>query len=78
MGTYTVSVKRLGIHTGVGGSKSSLLAQCIRTIDFLLQLQIIIYDKDNIFFKEASIQILKLLNDIYFTVLNIVSLLIKK
>lgn len=46
--------------------------------DFLLQLQIIIYDKDNTFFKEASIQMLKLLNDIYFTVLNIVSLLIKK
>jgi hypothetical protein len=46
--------------------------------DFLLQLQITIYDKDNTYFKEASLQILKLLNDIYFTVLNIVSLLIKK
>jgi hypothetical protein len=46
--------------------------------DFLLQLQITVYDKDNTYFKEASLQILKLLNDIYFTVLNIVSLLIKK
>jgi hypothetical protein len=46
--------------------------------DFLLQLQITIYDKDNTYFKEASIQMLKLLNDIYFAVLNIVSLLIKK
>ena len=46
--------------------------------DFLLQLQITIYDKDNTFFKEASIQILKLLNDIFFAILNIVSLLIKK
>ena len=46
--------------------------------DFLLQLQITVYDKDNTFFKEASLQILKLLNDIYFAVLNIVSLLIKK
>ena len=46
--------------------------------DFLLQLQITIYDKDNTYFKEASLQMLKLLNDIYFTVLNIVSLLIKK
>jgi hypothetical protein len=46
--------------------------------DYLLQLQIIIYDKDNSYFKEAVIQALKLLNDIYFTILNIVSLLIKK
>ena len=46
--------------------------------DFLLQLQITIYDKDNTYFKEATIQILKMLNDIYFTVLNIVSLLLKK
>ena len=46
--------------------------------DYLLQLQIIIYDKDNTYFKEAAVQILKLLNDIYFTILNIVSLLIKK
>jgi hypothetical protein len=46
--------------------------------DYLLQMQIIIYDKDNTYFKEAVIQALKLLNDIYFTILNIVSLLIKK
>ena len=46
--------------------------------DFLLQLQITIYDKDNTFFKEVTIQILKLLNDIFFAILNIVSLLIKK
>jgi len=46
--------------------------------DYLLQMQIIIYDKDNTYFKEAVIQSLKLLNDIYFTILNIVSLLIKK
>ena len=46
--------------------------------DYLLQLQIIIYDKDNNYFKEAVIQALKLLNDIYFTILNIVSLLVKK
>jgi len=35
--------------------------------DYLLQLQIIIYDKDNSYFKEAMIQASKLLNDIYFT-----------
>jgi len=46
--------------------------------DYLLQMQIIIYDKDNTYFKEAVIQALKLLNDIYFTILNIVSLLVKK
>ncbi len=46
--------------------------------DFLLQLQITIYDKENTYFKEASLQTLKLLNDIYFTVLNIVSLLKNK
>jgi len=46
--------------------------------DYLLQIQISIFDKDNNFFKEASLQALKLLNDIYFTLLNIISLLIKK
>ena len=46
--------------------------------DYLLQLQISIFDKDNNYFKEASLQALKLLNDIYFTLLNIISLLIKK
>jgi len=46
--------------------------------DYLLQLQVSIFDKDNNYFKEASLQALKLLNDIYFTLLNIISLLIKK
>jgi len=46
--------------------------------DFLFQLQITIYDKDNTYFKEATVQILKLLNDIYFAVLNVVSFLLKK
>lgn len=46
--------------------------------DYLLQLQITIFDKDNNFFKEACIQVLKLLNEIYFTILNIVSLIVKK
>ena len=42
--------------------------------DFLLQLQITVFDKDNTYFKEASLQILKLLNDIYFILLNFISL----
>ena len=46
--------------------------------DILFQLQIIIYDKDNSYFKEATLQMLKLLNDIYFTILNIASFLMKK
>ena len=46
--------------------------------DYLLQLQISIYDKDNNYFKEASLQILKLLNDIYFTLLNMITILLKK
>ncbi len=41
--------------------------------DFLLQLQISIFDKDNNVYKEGMLQILKLLNDIYFTVLNLFS-----
>ena len=41
--------------------------------DFLLQLQISVFDKDNNYFKEGMLQILKLLNEIYFTVLNIFS-----
>lgn len=44
--------------------------------DYLLQLQISIYEKDNNFLKEACIQALKLLNEIYFTLLNIVSLMV--
>ena len=46
--------------------------------DFLLQLQISVFDKDNNYFKEAMLQGLKLLNEIYFTVLNIVSFLAPK
>jgi hypothetical protein len=38
--------------------------------DFLLQLQVSIFDKDNNVYKEGMLQILKLLNEIYFTVLN--------
>ena len=41
--------------------------------DFLLQLQISVFDKDNNVYKEGMLQILKLLNEIYFTVLNIFS-----
>jgi hypothetical protein len=41
--------------------------------DFLLQLQISVFDKDNNIYKEGMLQILKLLNEIYFTVLNIFS-----
>lgn len=41
--------------------------------DYLLQLQISVFDKDNNYFKEAMLQVLKLLNEIYFTVLNLVS-----
>ena len=41
--------------------------------DCLLQLQISVFDKDNNYFKEAMLQALKLLNEIYFTVLNLVS-----
>lgn len=44
--------------------------------DFLLQLQITIFDKNNqTYLREASIQIVKLLNDIYFALLNIVSVI---
>ena len=45
--------------------------------DFLLQLQINVFDKDNNYFKEASLQALKLLNDIYFAILNIISIMVK-
>ncbi len=41
--------------------------------DYLLQIQISVFDKDNNYFKEATLQVLKLLNEIYFTVLNSVS-----
>ena len=46
--------------------------------DYLLQLQISVFDKDNNFFKEAVLQALKLLNDIYFTMLNMISIMLKK
>ena len=41
--------------------------------DFLLQLQVSLFDKDNSYFKEASIKLLNLMNEIYFILLNIVS-----
>lgn len=46
--------------------------------DYLLQLQISVFDKDNNFFKEVGIQALKLLNDIYFALLNMISLMTQK
>ena len=45
--------------------------------DYLLQLQLTIYDKDNTYLKEASLRVLKLLNDIYFTLLSLVSFITK-
>ena len=38
--------------------------------DYLLQVQITLYDKDNRFYKDILIKIHHILNDIYFTVLN--------
>jgi hypothetical protein len=46
--------------------------------EFLLQLQISIFDKDNNYFKEAMLQGLKLLNEIYFLLLNLFNSIIKK
>ena len=46
--------------------------------DYLLQIQISVFDKDNNYFKEAALQALKLLNDIYFTLLNMISMMVKK
>ena len=46
--------------------------------DFLLQLQISVFDKDNNYFKEAMLQGLKLLNEIYFLLLNLFNTIIKK
>ena len=46
--------------------------------DYFLHLQISVFDKDNNFFKEATLQIIKLLNDMYFTLLNIINMMIKK
>ena len=39
--------------------------------DYLLELQIIVYDKTDNVFQEIGIQSLSLLDDIYFTLLNI-------
>ena len=44
---------------------------------FLIQLQINVFDKDTNFFKESCSQALKLLNEIYFILLNFVSLISK-
>jgi len=46
--------------------------------DFLLQLQISVFDKDNNYFKEAMLQGLKLLNEIYFLLLNLFNSIVKK
>lgn len=46
--------------------------------DFLLQLQISVFDKDNNYFKEAMLQGLKLLNEIYFILLNLFNSIVKK
>ena len=44
--------------------------------DFLLQLQITIFDKNNqTYLRETSIQVVKLLNDRYYALLNIVSVI---
>ena len=43
--------------------------------DFLMQIQISVFDKDNNYFKEASLQLLKLVNDIYFILLSFFSVL---
>ena len=47
-------------------------------IIYTLQFQISIFDKDNNYFKEATLQALKLLNEIYFTILSMISLILKK
>ena len=46
--------------------------------DYLLQLQISIYERNNNFFKDGLVQILKLLNEIYFTLLNMVSIMVSQ
>ncbi len=46
--------------------------------DFLLQLQINVFDKDNNYFKEAMLQGLKLLNEIYFLLLNLFNSIVIK
>ena len=41
--------------------------------DCLIQLQIRVYDKDNKVFKQGMMQVITLLNEIYFALLNIAS-----
>ena len=68
------------------GSNSTLYFQLVNEFnqpiydapDYLLQIQISVFDKDNNYFKEAALQALKLLNDIYFTLLNMISMMVKK
>ena len=43
--------------------------------DYLLQVQITLYDKDNRFYKDILLKIHHILNDIYFTVLNMFNIL---
>lgn len=45
--------------------------------EFLIQLQINVFDKDTKYFKESCFQALKLLNEIYFILLNFVSFISK-
>lgn len=45
--------------------------------DYLLQLQINVFTKDAYFYKDFSIKLLNLLNDIYFTLLNLFNYVIK-
>jgi hypothetical protein len=45
--------------------------------DYLLQIQISVFDKDTHCVKEAALQALKLLNDVYFTLLNMISMMVK-
>jgi hypothetical protein len=45
--------------------------------DFLLRLQISVFDKDNNNFKEAMLQGLKLVNEIYFSLFNLFNLITK-
>ena len=45
--------------------------------EFLIQLQVNVFDKDTKYFKESCFQALKLLNEIYFILLNFVSFISK-
>lgn len=46
--------------------------------DYLLQIQISVFDKDNNDFKEAALQALNFFKDIYFALLNMISMMVKK